>query len=117
LQLVGPLTHVYAIKKGFTNIELFHPESFEAKYGIRVDQFLDLKALKGDSSDNIPGVPGVGEKTGVELLQKYGTLDNIYENLWEVKDSLRRKLEDGKASAYLSKTISEIWCDAPVQLD
>jgi len=117
LQLVGPLTHVYAIKKGFTNIELFKPESFEAKYGIRVDQFLDLKALKGDSSDNIPGVPGVGEKTGIELLQKYETLDNIYENLWEVKDSLRRKLEDGKASAYLSKTISEIWCDAPVQLD
>jgi DNA polymerase-1 len=117
LQVVGPLTHVYAIKKGFTNIELFHPESFEEKYGIRVDQFLDLKALKGDSSDNIPGVPGVGEKTAIDLLQKYETLDNIYENLWEIKDSLRRKLEDGKASAYLSKTISEIWCDAPVQLD
>jgi len=117
LQLVGPLTHVYAMKKGFTNIELFKPESFEAKYGIRVDQFLDLKALKGDSSDNIPGVPGIGEKTAVELLQKYETLDNIYENLWELKDSVRRKLEEGKASAYLSKTISEIWCDAPVQLD
>lgn len=117
LQVVGPLTHVYAMKKGFTNIELFKPESFEAKYGIRVDQFLDLKALKGDSSDNIPGVPGIGEKTAVELLQKYETLDNIYENLWELKDALRRKLEDGRASAYLSKTISEIWCDAPVQLD
>lgn len=117
LQVVGPLTHVYAMKKGFTNIELFKPESFEAKYGIRVDQFLDLKALKGDSSDNIPGVPGVGEKTAVELLQKYDTLDNIYENLWELRDSLRRKLEDGKANAYLSKTISEIWCDAPVDLD
>ncbi len=117
LQCVGPLTHVYAMKKGFTNIELFKPESFEAKYNIRVDQFLDLKALKGDSSDNIPGVPGIGEKTAVDLLQKYDTLDNIYENLWEVKDSLRRKLEGGKASAYLSKTISEIWCDAPVELD
>ncbi len=117
LQLVGPLTHVYAIKKGFTNIELFHPESFETKYGIRVDQFLDLKALKGDSSDNIPGVPGIGEKTAIDLLQKYDTLDNIYENLWELKDTLRHKLEDGKASAYLSKTISEIWCDAPVELD
>lgn len=117
LQVVGPLTHVYAMKKGFTNIELFKPESFEAKYGIRVDQFLDLKALKGDSSDNIPGVPGIGEKTAVELLKKYDTLDNIYENLWEVKDSVRRKLEEGRASAYLSKTISEIWCDAPVELD
>lgn len=117
LQAISPLTHVYAIKKGFTNIELFKPESFEAKYGIKVEQFLDLKALKGDSSDNIPGVPGIGEKTAVELLQKYGTLDNIYENLWEVKDSVRRKLEAGKASAYLSKALSEIWFDAPVELD
>lgn len=117
LQVVGPLTHVYAMKKGFTNIELFKPDSFEEKYGIRVDQFLDLKALKGDSSDNIPGVPGIGEKTAVELLQKYQTLDGIYENLWEIKDSIRRKLEEGRPSAYLSKTISEIWCDAPVQLD
>lgn len=117
LQVIGPLTHVYAMKKGFTNIELFKPESFEAKYGIRVDQFLDLKALKGDSSDNIPGVPGVGEKTAIDLLQKYGTLDAIYENLWELKDSLRHKLEEGRASAYLSKTVAEIWCDAPVQLD
>lgn len=117
LQVVGPSTHVYAMKKGFTNIELFKPESFEAKYGIRVDQFLDLKALKGDSSDNIPGVPGIGEKTAIELLKKYDTLDNIYENLWEVKDALRRKLEEGRANAYLSKTLSEIWCDAPVELD
>ena len=117
LQCTGPLTHVYALKKGFSNIELFNPESFEAKYGIRVDQFLDLKALKGDSSDNIPGVPGIGEKTGVQLLQQYGTLDDIYENLWEVKDSVRRKLEVGKESAYLSKKIAEIWCDAPLTLD
>lgn len=117
LQAIAPNTHVYALKKGFSNIELFKPETFEAKYGIRVDQFLDLKALKGDSSDNIPGVPGVGEKTAIDLLQKYETLDNIYENLWEVKDSLRRKLEDGKASAYLSKSISELWFDAPVELD
>lgn len=117
LQCTGPLTHVYALKKGFSNIELFNPESFGEKYGIRVDQFLDLKALKGDSSDNIPGVPGVGEKTGTQLLQKYETLDGVYENLWEVKDSVRRKLEAGKDSAYLSKKIAEIWCDAPLELD
>lgn len=117
LQVISPSTHVYALKKGFTNIDLFKPESFEAKYGIRVEQFLDLKALKGDSSDNIPGVPGVGEKTAVDLLQKYETLDAIYDNLWELKDSLRRKLEDGRASAYLSKSVAEIWCDAPVELD
>ena len=117
LQCVGPLTHMYALKKGFSNIELFNPESFEEKYGLRVEQFLDLKALKGDSSDNIPGVPGVGEKTGVQLLQQYETLDGVYENLWEIKDSTRRKLENGKDSAYLSKKIAEIWCDAPLKLD
>lgn len=117
LQCTGPLTHVYALKKGFSNIELFNPESFEEKYQISVDQFLDLKALKGDSSDNIPGVPGIGEKTGVQLLQKYKTLDGVYDNLWEIKDSTRRKLEAGKESAYLSKKIAEIWCDAPLTLD
>ena len=117
LQCVGPLTHMYALKKGFSNIELFNPESFEEKYGLRVEQFLDLKALKGDSSDNIPGVPGVGEKTGVQLLQQYETLDGVYENLWEINDSTRRKLENGNDSAYLSKEFAEIWCDAPLKLD
>jgi DNA polymerase-1 len=117
LQCTGPLTHVYALKKGFSNIELFNPESFEEKYAISVDQFLDLKALKGDSSDNIPGVPGIGEKTGTTLLQKYKTLDGVYENLWEIKDATRRKLEAGKESAYLSKKIAEIWYDAPLKLD
>jgi DNA polymerase-1 len=117
LQATGPLTHIYALKKGFSNIELFNPESFEAKYGLHVDQFLDLKALKGDSSDNIPGVPGIGEKTGIQLLQQFGTLDGVYENLWQIKDSVRRKLETGKESAYLSKKIAELWCDAPLKLD
>lgn len=117
LQAVGPLTHIYALKKGFSNIELYKPDSFTEKYGLRPDQFLDLKALKGDSSDNIPGVPGVGEKTGIQLLQQYDTLDGVYENLWEVKDSTRRKLEAGKDSAYLSKKIAELWCDAPLKLN
>jgi DNA polymerase-1 len=116
LQAVGPLVHVYALKKGLTNIDLFKPESFEEKYGIRVDQFLDLKALKGDSSDNIPGVPGIGEKTAVQLLQQYETLDGIYENLWQVKDSVRRKLEDGRELADTSKKVAELWFDAPVAL-
>lgn len=117
LQAVNPLVHVYALKKGLTNIDLFKPESFTEKYGIRVDQFLDLKALKGDSSDNIPGVPGIGEKTAVQLLQQYETLDGIYENLWQIKDATRRKLEAGKASAELSKKVAELWFDAPVPLD
>ncbi len=117
LQAINPLTHVYALKKGLTNIDRFDPETFEEKYGIRVDQFLDLKSLKGDSSDNIPGVPGIGEKTAVQLLQQFQTLEGIYENLWQVKDATRRKLEAGKESADTSKKVAELWFDAPITLD
>lgn len=117
LQLVNGHVKVFALKKGLSSIELYSPETFTAKYGIEVDQFLDLKSLKGDSSDNIPGVPGVGEKTAVQLLQDYKTLDGVYENLWQVKDSLRAKLEAGKESAYMSKKLAAIWCDAPLKLD
>lgn len=117
LQLVGPLVHVYALKKGFTDIEQYSPAYFEEKYGISVDQFLDLKALKGDNSDNIPGVPGIGEKTAIQLLQEFKTLDGIYENLEKVKPSVAAKLEAGKESAYLSKKVARIWCDAPIDLD
>jgi len=117
LQLVGPHVHVYALKKGLTNIELFHPESFEQKYGIDAEQFLDLKALKGDSSDNIPGVPGVGEKTAIELLKNYKTLDGVYKNLDDIKPTLRAKLEAGKKLAYLSKELACIWTDAPMKLN
>lgn len=117
LQVVGPLTHVYALKKGFTNIELFNPEYFEEKYGLTVEQFIDLKALKGDSSDNIPGVPGIGEKTGIQLLKEFKTLDGVYEHLEAIKPSVASKLEAGKESAYLSHKVAEIWLDAPVELD
>jgi DNA polymerase-1 len=117
LQLVNGNVHVYALKTGLSNIELYSPKSFEAKYGIRVDQFLDLKALKGDSSDNIPGVPGIGEKGAVDLLTQYGTLDNIYDNLELIKESTRKKLEAGKDLAYLSKELARIWIDAPLKLD
>ncbi len=117
LQLINGHVKVYALKKGFSNIEEFHPESFEAKYGIRVEQFLDFKALKGDSSDNIPGVPGVGEKTAIVLLQQYESLDGIYKHLPEIKETLRAKLEAGKKSAYMSKEIARLWTDAPVKLD
>ena len=86
LQLVNGRVHVYALKTGLSNIELYSPKSFEAKYGIDTNQFLDLKALKGDSSDNIPGVPGIGEKGALELIKQYKTLDNVYENLALVKD-------------------------------
>ncbi len=117
LQLIGPLTKVYAIKNGLSNIEEFSVESFEAKYGIGVDQFLDLKSLKGDSSDNLPGVPGIGEKTAISLLQEFKTLDGVYENLDKIKPTTVKKLEAGKDLAYMSKEVGRIWVDAPVELD
>jgi DNA polymerase I len=117
LQLVNGNVKVYALKTGLSNIELYSPKSFEAKYGIGVDQFLDLKSLKGDSSDNIPGVPGVGEKGALDLLKQYKTLDGVYENLPLIKESVRKKLEAGKDSAYLSKELARIWIDAPIKLD
>ena len=117
LQLVGPLTKVYALKNGLSNLEEFDIEHFEKKYGIDVEQFLDLKSLKGDSSDNLPGVPGIGEKTAIELLQTYKTLDNIYEHIDEIKPSVAKRLRDGKDLAYISKEVGRIWVDAPVKLD
>lgn len=117
LQSVGPLTKMFRLKKGLSDIELYSPASFTAKYGIEPEQFLDLKALKGDSSDNIPGVPGIGEKTAIQLLQEYKTFDGVYENLWQIKDSVRKKLEAGKESAEMSKKLAALWTDAPVPLD
>ena len=117
LQILDQNTYLYALKKGLTNIDKFDIPAFEKRYGIRIGQFLDLKSLKGDSSDNIPGVPGVGEKTAVKLLQQFETLDGVYDNLWQIKDSLRRKLEAGKKSAYMSRELAQLFTDAPVKLD
>lgn len=117
LQMVDWHIGVYVLKKGLSNIELFRPESFEEKYGIIAPQFLDLKSLKGDSSDNIPGVPGVGEKTAIALLQEHKTLDGIYENIDLIKESVRKKLVAGKDLAYMSKKLAAIWTDAPLELD
>ncbi len=117
LQCIGKHTHVYALKKGFSNIERFDIEYFEQKHGIEVEQFLDLKSLKGDSSDNIPGVPGIGEKTAVQLLQAHKTLDGVYDNLALIKETVRKKLEAGKESAYLSREVARLYDDAPVPLD
>ncbi len=117
LQLIDLHVSVYALKKGLSNIELYHPESFIEKYGLLPGQFLDLKALKGDSSDNIPGVPGIGEKGAIELLKEHKTLDGIYENIELIKDSTKKKLIEGKELAYLSKKLAAIWTDAPLKLD
>lgn len=117
LQLIDDDTEVYALKKGLSNLEKFDVLAFEQKYGIKVSQFLDLKSLKGDSSDNIPGVPGIGEKTAESLLQEFGSLDNIYAHLDDISGAVHKKLVAGKDSAYMSRELAKIWCDAPIPLD
>ena len=117
LQLIDENTKVFAMKRGFSDIEEFDLEYFENKYGLKQSQFLDLKALQGDSSDNIPGVPGVGPKTAMQLLQEFFTLEGIYENLENIKPAWRKKLEDGKDLAFMSKKIAKIFLDAPVELN
>ena len=117
LQLVSPLTKVYAMKRGLSNIEEYDPSILENKLGIKVSQFLDLKALKGDSSDNIPGVPGIGDKIAVALLKEFESLDNIYKNIEIIKPAWAKKLLAGKESAYISRKVGQIWRDAPVDFD
>ena len=117
LQIVDDNTHMWRILKGFSNIEQINVPELESKYGIKKSQFLDFKALKGDSSDNIPGVPGIGEKTAAKLLNDYDTLDGIYDNIDKISGSTRTKLEAGKDSAYLSKKLAQIMFDAPVNLE
>ena len=116
LQIVDENTFMWRILKGFTKIEEINVSEIEAKYGIKKSQFLDLKSLKGDSSDNIPGVSGIGEKTAVKLLNEYGDLDGIYQNLDKITGSTKAKLEAGKDSAYMSKKLAKIMFDAPVEL-
>src|SRR6187200_3749470 len=87
------------------------------RYGLRPDQMLDYKALKGDTSDNIPGVPGVGEKTASALLQQFETLDGIYERLDEVKGKLRDRLAEHRESAFMSREVGRIVIDLPVELN
>lgn len=117
LQLVNGHVKVYALKTGFSNIELYSPTTFEAKYGIGVHQFVDYKALVGDSSDNIPGVAGVGPVAARKLLDEYKTLDGIYENIDLISGKTRTQLAANKDMAYLSRKLAEIWTDAPLKLD
>lgn len=100
---------------GKTEIEDYYAADVEAKYQVNPVQFIDLKALMGDTADNIPGVPKVGEKTATDLMVKFGSLDNIYEHLDEVtKNAIRESLGNNKELAYLSKTLATINVDSPI---
>ncbi len=117
LQLVNNHTHIYTLKKGLTHIEEFDEASFKEKYGVDAHQWVDVKALKGDSSDNIPGVAGVGEKTALELISTYGSLDGVYAHLDDLKPAVKAKLEKDRDMAYLSQKLITLMVDAPTQID
>jgi DNA polymerase-1 len=97
--------------------DIYNVAKFTEKYGILPPQLVDLKALMGDTSDNIPGVKGIGEKGGTTLVQQYGSLDGIYEHINEIKGSTQQKLIDGKESAYLSLRLARIIKDLPITLE
>lgn len=118
LQLVSDKIKVLTLRKGLTDTMLYGEKEVEERYGLKPKQLIDYKALKGDTSDNIPGVPKVGEKTAVELLQQYQDLDNIYANLENItKKALKENLKNNRPLADLSKKLGTIVTNAPIDLD
>ena len=119
LQLIDD--NVKVLLAGNTDTTVYDGAKFEEKYGVRVDQFVDVKALMGDSSDNIPGVAGIGEKTAVKLIHDFESLDNLYEKFAEssLTAGVKNKLETGRENAFLSRTLAKINCevDLGVSLD
>jgi len=116
LQLASNMTTVLLTKKGITELIEYDENKFIEEYGITPKQFIDLKGLMGDKSDNIPGVPGIGEKTGIKLLKEFGSIENIYESIDKIKGKLRDNLIENKTSAFLSKKLAEIIRTVPLQL-
>lgn len=116
LQLVSAKTNVLATVQGFANVKVYDRKAVKERYGLSPDQIVDFKALRGDASDNIPGVSGIGQKTATSLLQKFGTLKNIYKNLGKIKGKVEEKLEYGKENAFLSQKLAEIVTKVPVKL-
>ena len=121
LQLIDENVHVKLVitKAGQTTATLYTREKFEEEYGFEPKKLIDLKALMGDSSDNIPGVAGVGPKTATDLLLKFGSLDGVYENIGDksIRPKLREKLEADKENAYLSYDLATIRPEAPIDFE
>ncbi len=117
LQLVTERIIVNLPGRSLSDARDYTPPDVQEYLGVRPDQVVDLKALMGDSSDNIPGVPGIGPKTAVKLLHAYDTLDGVYAHLDELKPGVRKKLEAGRESAYLSRDLARIVTDLPISLD
>ncbi|MGC9348816.1 MAG: DNA polymerase I [Anaerolineae bacterium] len=117
LQLVDEHITVLTSGRRFSDTIHYTPEKVRERYGLEPDQLVDLKALIGDRSDNIPGVRGVGEKGGTSMLQEYGDLESVLEHIDELSTRYQNALHKGREDAYLSRELARIDCDAPVELD
>ena len=116
-QLVTDLTHVVTTKKGITDVVIYDPDTVREKYGIAPAQFPDYLGFMGDSSDNIPGVPGIGPKSAQKLLSLYGSMEGVYENLDKLKGKQLENVRDNKDLAFLSRKIATIVTDLDFELD
>ncbi len=116
-QLAGEHTSILYTKKGITETEKVTPEWIREQYGLAPGQLIDVKSLMGDHSDNIPGVPGIGEKTAVKLIRDYGSLENVLSHTGDMKGAVKQKLEDGAESARFSRFLAEIVRDVPMDFD
>ncbi len=117
IQLASKTTTTLITKKGVGEVEEYDFNKVEEKYGMTPTQFIDLKGLMGDKSDNIPGVPGIGEVTGIKLIKEFGSIENIIENIDSVKGSPRKKIEENKELAIMSKRLATIIRDVPIDFD
>ncbi|MBQ6455025.1 MAG: DNA polymerase I [Eggerthellaceae bacterium] len=116
-QLASDKTFIVTTKKGITDVVVFDPAMVEEKYGVTPAQFPDFLGLMGDSSDNIPGVPGIGQKTAAKLLQQFGSMDGLYENLDKLKGKQLEHVRDNKDLAYISRQVATIVRDVDLELD
>lgn len=117
LQLVDKKTKVYTMRRGFTDTMIYDEAAVKERFNLTPSQFVDYKALRGDPSDNIPGVSGIGKKTASDLISKYISLDKVYLNLDKIKASTSQKLKDGKKIAYLSQNLSQLHLNLPIKVD
>ncbi|MDF2875868.1 MAG: polA, partial [Sporomusa sp.] len=116
LQLIGPGTTVLLTRKGISEMEIMDAAALKEKYGLTPTQFIDMKGLMGDTSDNIPGVPGIGEKTAIKLLSQFGSMENVLASIESVAGKkLQENLRQYAEQAVLSKRLATIVCDMPLE--
>lgn len=117
LQLLDNRNKIWLTKKGYTEYHQYTTDIFTGEYGITPAQFIDVKALMGDTSDGYPGVKGIGEKTALKLIQAHGSVDVLLESLGALTPSVRNKIENDLESLHISKKLAAIITDAPVPVD